>query len=289
MTTPTPTPTRDDVIALARSRMTSEYLATLRLRQGTGTGEPGDACLIQAERWELRRAALDLGAAELAEQYDPKSDACPPCTSPICRTLGIQVQDARAEWRAECVALLPLLPGSAGSPTLETKRLYRLIDCSVREALPAIVDVLADALAPHDAGVAEALRGHAGVAADPSSGAPATGLRGLLPIADDASWRAAAPSLRALALALAHAHALAHARALDLAHAHALDLAHAHARALDLALALAHALDLALDLAHARALDLALALAHARALARAPITIPSPVALLRELLEMRDP
>lgn len=98
----TTTPTRADVVARYRLRLTPEVLAAVRLREGVGTGQEGDACLIQDERRRLREAALELGAVELARDYDPSTDACPPCTSPICRGFAIQVQDAREDWRREC-------------------------------------------------------------------------------------------------------------------------------------------------------------------------------------------
>jgi hypothetical protein len=250
--------TREQVIARAKERFARPgYLASIKLRHGTGSGEPGDSCLIQAERWELREAARELGAMDFVFEYDPSTDACPPCTSPLCRSFAISVQDAREEWRAECVALLPLLPGSAGSEALEQRRGWRMFDWSVRESLPAGVDLLAATLRPHDAALADRL------------GAQAKVLRELKPIVDQAAAKAIIEPLRALDLDLARA--LARALDLDLA----LDLALALAR--DLALALARDLDLdlslALDLAHALALSLAL---------------PSPVALLKELLEMRE-
>mgnify|MGYP001603140546 CR=1 FL=1 len=112
--------TRDDVVRAYRARMTPDYLASITLRSGTGSGEPDDACLIQRERWELRSIARELGAYDLANEYDPSTDACPPCTSPICHRIGISIQDAREDWRAECVSILPLLAGSHGSDALRT-------------------------------------------------------------------------------------------------------------------------------------------------------------------------
>jgi hypothetical protein len=251
--------TREQVIARAKERFARPgYLDTIQLRHGTGSGEPGDSCLIQAERWELREAARELGAVDFLEQYDPSTDACPPCTSALCRSFAIQIQDAREEWRVACVALLPLLPGSAGSAALEQRRGWRMLDWSIREALPASLDLLAAELRHHNAALADRL------------GADGLALRQLEPIIDRPSVQMA---IDLLALALARALD----RALDRALALSLDLS------LDLALSLDLSLDLALDLALSLDLSLALALSLDPSLA-----IQSPVELLRELLEMRD-
>ncbi|MBI4020690.1 MAG: hypothetical protein HY369_00440 [Candidatus Aenigmarchaeota archaeon] len=229
----------------------------------------------------LRDVALAAGDTVLAADYDPKTDACPPCTSPLCRDLGIQIQDAREDWRQECVALLPLLPGSRGSEELETRRLYRLLDWSIREAMPTLLEVLAASLAPHDTELADQLRGHV------------IALRALAAITNGTSRAAASKCAFDRALDLARAFA----RAFDLnrafARAFALDLNRAFARAF--ALDLNRALDRALDRDRARALDRARARVLARVLAFALDRVlafdrarPSPVALLQELLEMEE-
>ena len=132
-----------ELIEKARARMTPDYLATVKLRNGTGSGEEGDACLIQTERRILRDVAREAGDIDLAAQYDPKSDACTPCTSPSIHRLSISVQDSRKDWRKECVSILPLLVGSRGSDALERRRIYRIVDFSVREVLPICLKVIA--------------------------------------------------------------------------------------------------------------------------------------------------
>ncbi len=265
--------TLPDLVRIARATMTPEWLATVQLRRGTGTGKEGDACLIQVERRVLRDVALAYGAADLAAQYDPSTDACPPCTSPICGRLGIAIQDARDDWRAECVSVLPLLVGSAGSPSLESRRAHRLLDWCIREVMPAYITILAAHVEPHDAMLAASLRAH-GV----TTGA-------IAPIVDSASRSAAVKPIIDLDLDLDLAHGLALVLSIDLD----LDLDHALGHALDHALDLDHALahDLDLDLArdHARVIKLGRTLALVIDL---DLPIPSPVALLLELCAMVD-
>ncbi len=224
--------TRDALVQLARARLSDPaYLARVHLRHGTGTGEEGDACAVQEVRRVMRDVAIEAGALDLAAGYSPRTDEAPPCASPLCRTLLISVQDARTDWRAECVGLLHLLPGSAGSEALEMRRAHRMLDWTVREAMPAGLDALAGELAPHDAALAATLREHG------------AGLRALAPFVDDGTRHAAVAPLHARALdldlaratstrgrtrtarALAHARARARARAIDLALALDLDLA----------------------------------------------------------------
>ena len=271
--------TRPALVALARQRLADPaYLAALHLRAGIGSGEEGDACAVQEVRRVMRDLALERGAAELARYYSPEVDDAPPCVSPICRGLLISVQDAREGWRVECHGLLHLLPGSlpegSAGEAMELRRGYRLLDWSTRVALPPLVDLLAEVL---EAGAKGTERAAAAVGVAAELRDHAVELRALPTIVDDLTRRGAAKTLRALA------------RDLDL------DLARDRARARALARALARARDRAraLDLALAR--DRALALARDRALAldldvgAPPETVaalPSPVALLRELLEM---
>ena len=269
--------TRPALVALARQRLADPaYLAALHLRAGTGSGEEGDACAVQEVRRVMRDLALERGAAELARYYSPEVDDAPPCVSPICRGLLISVQDAREGWRVECHGLLRLLPGSlpegSAGEALELRRGYRLFDWSARAALPPLAEVLAEVL---KAGAKGTEREAAAVGVAAKLRDHAVELRALPTIVDDLTRRGAAKTLRALA------------RDLDLDLARALDLA----LALALARALARDRALALDLAR----DRALALARDRALAldldvgAPPETVaalPSPVALLRELLEM---
>ena len=173
--------------------VTEEYLSTLKLRAGCGTGEPGDRCAIQEVRaWE---------------GLDPSNAECPPDADPLIVSLVIRIQDAREAWRKQVVPLLPLIPGSIGSDALQWRRLYRCADWQIRQMLPAIIDFW------------------------PELKNTAAGLRGLAPVVDRETAKLAADHLDralahdlALALALDRACARALALALDLARARALNL-----------------------------------------------------------------
>jgi hypothetical protein len=127
--------------------VTSDYLASLSLRGEPGTGAPGDRCAIQEVR-----AWLDL---------DASTDEIPGCVSPLVGTLVIRTQDASKAWRDELRDVLPLLVGSRGSDALEWRRVYRVLDWSVREAMPAGLDTLATEIVPHDEDIAGSIRSDA--------------------------------------------------------------------------------------------------------------------------------
>lgn len=103
--------------------VTSEYLSSLVLIQGIGSGQYGGRCAIQ----EIR-AWLDLTSG---------SDDVPDCVSGIIAEHVIAANDARASWRTRLVPLLPRIIGSVGSDILERRRRYFAIDWVVRKAIPA--------------------------------------------------------------------------------------------------------------------------------------------------------
>jgi hypothetical protein len=185
----------------------------------------------------------------------------PGCVSPLIGDLLRGWNDrlrSDAERRIVLGPLVPLLLDTVGTAEHERTRAFMLIDWSVRELAPVMLDCLR--LGPH-----------------------AKTLRGLLPIVDGDSAVAAVPACKAarsaaLVLAFALALDLDLARDRDLALALDLDHARALALALDLALARARALDL--DLARALALALDLALARARDLDRAELS-PTAKALVK--------
>jgi len=254
-----------------------QYLAKLVLQQGCGSGAPGERCAVQEVN-----SCMGLS---------PDSDDTPPGASSLCRSMMISINDASPVWRQELKHVLYLLPASGDDESLELRRAYRLLDWSLREAYPVCLDSLAAELSLRDAELASKLTGYA------------VSLRDIAAVVDrDTTARAeeilgviALDLARDLVIALDLARALARARALSrvlaLALAFARDLVLALARALDLArdltIALARARDRALARALGRALVLALALARDLDLARARVREVSPVALLRELMEMR--
>jgi hypothetical protein len=192
--------------------VTPEYLSKLALREGCGTGAPGDRCAIQEVRaWE---------------GLDPASDGCPPDADPLIVALVIRVQDASPVWRAALVPLLLSIPGSRGSEALQWRRLYRYADWQIRQVIPALCDRC------------------------PELRDSAAALRSLAPIVDRQTAQLAVDQL-ALARAFAHDRALARACALDLALALARDIALDIALDIDLARALALALDIDRALARA--------------------------------------
>lgn len=166
--------------------VTHEWLAHLQLRDGAGTGEVGNACLIQ----EVRRA---IG-------LDPSSDVIPACTSDIIGGMAIRVQDARADWRAECRELLPLLIGSRGSVALEKRRVWRIVDWTIRECIPASVSAYAASLRRR--------YGVLGAEGTTAIALRANSLRDLPPITDATTAKAAVDPLRAFARVLEREHDL---------------------------------------------------------------------------------
>jgi len=106
--------------------VTPEYLSSLVLLEGPGSGTPGQRCAMQ----EIR-AWLGL---------DASSDAIPPCVCPVLGRLIVHLQDAREDWRAALVPLLPRLVGSAGDEEVTRRRAYRCADWVCRVAAPAALE-----------------------------------------------------------------------------------------------------------------------------------------------------
>jgi len=99
------------------SYVTPEYLASLHLRNGVGTGNPGDRCAMQEVR-----AWLDL---------DPSKDEIPEC---VARSLGcfvIRLNDAHPIARELLTPHLPKLLGTRGRVD-ERKIAFRMADMAVR-------------------------------------------------------------------------------------------------------------------------------------------------------------
>jgi hypothetical protein len=162
---------------------TPEYLNTLTLRQGIGSGRPGDRCAIQ----ELR-AWLEL---------DPTTDDIPPCVSMVIGSLVIAVQDERPEWREQIIPLLPRLIGSAASRETELQRVFACADWAVRVAAPAALD--AAGLSDH----AERLRSLAQVIDEPTAYKAASAARAVAYAAYAADYAARAPDAAAYAASVA--------------------------------------------------------------------------------------
>ena len=116
--------------------VTAEYLASLDLVSGQGTGAPGSRCAMQEVR-----AWLDL---------DARSDDAPECVSPVIRTYVIGLNDASPATRAALRPLLPSILGTVGSLELEHRRSLRALDWLIREYLPAFLG-LVPALSSHAA------------------------------------------------------------------------------------------------------------------------------------------
>lgn len=200
--------------------VTPDYLASLTLRAGLGTGAPGDRCALQEVR-----AWLGLPAA---------SDKIPPCVCPVIGPLAIRANDLDAATRAALVPLLPRLLGSRGSPALDRRRRWALVDWTIRAAAPVRLDAIAarEGLAEN---AATRIRGWS------------LRLASLPPIVDAASFaaaRATTHTVRDEAFAAADDDDDADADAADDDDAAAYDAASATDRA-DLPALIAHLLDLA--------------------------------------------
>jgi len=107
--------------------VTPEYLASLRLRRGCGSGNEGDCCVIQERRrWDgLNAASYDI----------PETDSL------VVGKLLIQINDASAVWRAKLGPYLIKLRGSGRDERTEIRRSLRLYDWSLREVLPEAIDI----------------------------------------------------------------------------------------------------------------------------------------------------
>jgi hypothetical protein len=138
--------------------LTPEYLASLQLKCGSGTGKEGDCCALQERR---RWSGLDS-----------KSYAVPDTDSQVCGRFMVRFQDAIKDDAIRNRLIPPLmvkLVGSAGSPELESRRSWMAVDWALREVAPTYFDLTPE-LAEH-----------------------AAALRALPPITDKASARAAYP------------------------------------------------------------------------------------------------
>ena len=106
--------------------VTPEYLESLKLREGCGSGDPGNRCA-----WQEARAWVDL---------DPKSYACPVTASPVLHELTVHLQDSSKIWRKGIARLLPALLFSRGTVEVERRRAARIVDWSLCEILPDAID-----------------------------------------------------------------------------------------------------------------------------------------------------
>ena len=123
------------------------YLASLRLRRGMGSGEPGDRCAVQEVRaW----AGLDAS-----------KDALPPGVDPLVGVLVMKLQDARVGWRDEVRFLLPHVARSQGSEALTHARALRAIGWVLCEAVPALLELVATTFEHVEACAAKELRAYA--------------------------------------------------------------------------------------------------------------------------------
>lgn len=119
--------------------LTPEYLATLQLKCGSGTGKEGDCCALQERR---RWSGLDS-----------KVYTVPETDSQTCGRFMIRFQDAIKDDATRNRLIPPLmvkLVGSAGSPELEQRRAWIAVDWALREVAPAYFD-MAPELAIHAA------------------------------------------------------------------------------------------------------------------------------------------
>ncbi len=118
------------------SYVTDEYLSTLHLCYGQGTGDDGSRCAMQEVNQWL--------------SGDGTSDAAPSCVSPVIREMVIGLNDASERTRASLVPRLPLIIGTASTLEVDHRRSMRVIDYYIREWTPAWLD-LVPALAEHAA------------------------------------------------------------------------------------------------------------------------------------------
>jgi hypothetical protein len=209
--------------------LTPDQLALISLRCGAHSSREAGVCLLEAEAWAAGKPHTDSDV-----------DVSPVLAS-FCRSLNDRL--ATDEERDLLKPLVFKLINTRRSAAIEKQRLYAIGDWSLRDTLPALLEL----------------------AAVPELLPFAVELRALPAIVDCATTDAAREVIararaRALDLDLDLDRALARALDLDRARDRALD------RALDLDLDLALALARALDLDRARALDLDRALALARAL-----------------------
>ena len=122
--------------------LSEEYLSSLHLRGGAGSGQEGDCCALQERR---RWSGLDSKSYEV-----PETD------SQVCGSFMVRFQDAIKDQEVRDRLIPPLivkLVGSAGSKALEQRRSWLAVDWALREVAPAYFDMSPE-LATH----AEALR-----------------------------------------------------------------------------------------------------------------------------------
>ena len=119
--------------------LSEEYLSSLHLRGGAGSGQEGDCCALQERR---RWSGLD------SKSYDvPETD------SQVCGRFMVRLQDAIKDQEVRDRLIPPLivkLVGSAGSKDLEQRRSWLAVDWALRDVAPAYFDMSPE-LATHAA------------------------------------------------------------------------------------------------------------------------------------------
>jgi hypothetical protein len=98
--------------------VTEEYLNTLCLIVGKGSGKQGERCAIQEVR-----AWLDI---------DASSDAVPDCVCPVIGKLVIGLNDVSDDYRRQIVPILPRILNTRAELAVTVKRAFAVADWAVR-------------------------------------------------------------------------------------------------------------------------------------------------------------